>query len=268
MSAYHLLCITIFLVTYALNMTYISVFYHRGFTHEAIRINPRLRRFIVQSGSWITGIDIKAWACMHRMHHMYSDTAQDPHSPKRWGIAGTMLGQLRSYEATIRGLLRGQPEYTSVVSDLDFGVSYLNRKRLWALPCVLHATVWLVSGLMFNAWLFGFAYFAGMMSHPVQGWLVNAFGHAVGYRNFKTSDDSRNNTFVAWTCFGEGYQNNHHRFPKSAKFSMRWFEFDFGWLVTQVLATLSVVEIVSIAQGKEAVAAAGRDPEIAVVATY
>ncbi len=267
MTSYLLLCVAIFLVTYALNMTYISVFYHRGFTHEAVRINPRLRRFIVESGSWITGIDIKAWACMHRMHHMYSDTMKDPHSPKRWGIFGTMIGQLRSYEATIRGLMRGKPEYTSVVKDLDFDVSFLNKKRLWALPYVLHAAVWLISGFVFNAWLFGFAYFAGMMSHPIQGWLVNSFGHAVGYRNFKTSDDSRNNSFVAWTCFGEGFQNNHHRFPKSAKFSMRWFEVDFGWLVTQVLASLSVLEIVNVASGKEAIAAS-EDTEIAVVATY
>lgn len=267
MSGYLMLCLGIFFLTYSLNMTYISVFYHRGFTHESIRIHPKLRKFIVVSGSWITGIDIKAWACMHRMHHMYSDTMNDPHSPKRWGLFGTMLGQLRSYEATIRGLMRGKSEYTNIVRDLDFDVSLLNRKRLWALPYVLHGGVLLVCGLAFNAWLLGLAYFIGMMSHPVQGWLVNSFGHAHGYRNFKTSDDSRNNTFVALTCFGEGFQNNHHRFPKSAKFSMRWFEFDFGWLVTQLLASMAIVEIVNVASSKEAVAA-GEDPEVAVVATY
>ncbi len=90
----------------------------------------------------------------------------------------------------------------------------------------------------------GLCYYLGMMSHPIQGWLVNSFGHAVGYRNFATSDDSRNNTLVAWTCFGEGYQNNHHRFPKSAKFSMKWFEFDFGWVVTKLLAAVGLIEIV------------------------
>ncbi len=267
MTNYYWLCTAVFLGTYCLNMTYISVFYHRGFTHESIRIHPKLRKFIVISGSWITGIDLKAWACMHRMHHMYSDTMNDPHSPKRWGLLGTMLGQLRSYELTIRGLMRKKPEYTNIVRDLDFDVSLLNRKRLWALPYALHAAVWLTCGMVFNSWLLGYAYFAGMMSHPIQGWLVNAFGHAHGYRNFKTSDDSRNNTLVALTCFGEGFQNNHHRFPKSAKFSMRWFELDFGWFITQVLASLSVVEILHVASGKDAMAAS-EDPEIAVVATY
>lgn len=249
--AYYILCLATLVITYSLNMTYISVFYHRGFTHESIKINPRLRRLIVVSGSWITGIDLKAWACMHRMHHMYSDTMKDPHSPKRWGIFGTMIGQLKSYKTTIRGLMRHKPEFTSIVSDLDFDVSFLNRKKLWLLPYVLHFAVWLICGLGFNAWLLGYCYFAGMMSHPIQGWLVNAFGHASGYRNYNTSDDSRNNTPVALFCFGEGFQNNHHRFPKSAKFSMRWFEFDFGYLVARALEELSIIEILHIDDGKE-----------------
>jgi stearoyl-CoA desaturase (Delta-9 desaturase) len=248
MDIYHILCLVVFAGAYALNMTYISVFYHRAFTHDSVAINPRLRQFIIQSSSWVTGIDLKAWACMHRMHHMYSDTMKDPHSPKRWGIFGTALGQLHSYNQTLRGLIKNRPEYMTVVQDLDFPVNALNKRGLWLAPYALHGFVWLFCGLAFNAWLLGFAYFLGMMSHPVQGWLVNSFGHAVGYRNFNCSDDSRNNTLVAWTCFGEGYQNNHHRFPRSAKFSMRWFEFDLGYLVTKLLAALGIVEILHVAK--------------------
>ena len=237
-------CAIVFAITYCMNMTYISVFYHRGFTHEAIRMSPGLRRFVIATGSWITGIDIKSWACMHRMHHMYSDTQQDPHSPKRWGIFGTLTGQLYSYKATMRGLLKKNPKYTNLVKDLEFDVSILNKNALWYGPYAFHVGVSLVLALGFGLWLMGLCYYLGMMSHPIQGWLVNSFGHAVGYRNFATSDDSRNNTLVAWTCFGEGYQNNHHRFPKSAKFSMKWFEFDFGWVVTKLLAAVGLIEIV------------------------
>lgn len=248
MDSYQILCLVVFAGAYALNMTYISVFYHRAFTHEAIRIHPKFRPFIIKSSNWVTGIDLKAWTCMHRMHHAYSDTMQDPHSPKRWGIFGTALGQLYSYNKTLRGLLRRNPEYTTVVKDLDFPVSDLNRRGLWLVPYLAHAAVWLVCGLVFNAWMLGAAYFVGMMSHPVQGWLVNSLGHAIGYRNYNCADDSRNNTLVAWTCFGEGYQNNHHRFPKSAKFSMKWFEFDLGFVVTKFLARLGIVEILTVAQ--------------------
>jgi stearoyl-CoA desaturase (delta-9 desaturase) len=248
MTSYYVLCLVVFAAAYVINMTYISVFYHRAFTHDSIRINPRIRPFIIKSSNWVTGIDLKAWACMHRMHHTYSDTMKDPHSPKRWGIFGTALGQLLSYNQTLRGLLKNKPDYVAVVKDLDFPVSELNRKGLWLAPYLTHALIWLVCGLIFNAWLLGAAYFFGMMSHPVQGWLVNSFGHAVGYRNFDCDDDSRNNTLVAWTCFGEGYQNNHHRFPRSAKFSMKWFEFDLGFLVTRILAAVGAVEILNVAK--------------------
>ena len=247
MDSYYILCLVVFIGTYILNMTYISVFYHRAFTHEAIRINPKIEPFIVASSKWVTGIDLKAWACMHRMHHMYSDTMKDPHSPKRWGIFGTALGQLHSYNATLRALIKKKPEYTSLVKDLNFPVNDLNKNGLYLLPYLLHALIGIGFGVFFNAWLLGVGYFFGMMSHPIQGWLVNSFGHAVGYRNFNCSDDSRNNTLVAWTCFGEGYQNNHHRFPRSAKFSMKWFEFDLGFLVTKMLAAVGVVEILNVA---------------------
>jgi len=248
MTGYDVLCLVVFLAAYTINMTYISVFYHRAFTHDAIRINPKVRPFIIWSSKWVTGIDLKAWACMHRMHHTYSDTMKDPHSPKRWGIFGTILGQLYSYNATLRGLIKRKPEFTAVVKDLDFPVNNLNRNGMWLMPYLIHAVIGIFCGIVFNAWLLGFAYFFGMMSHPIQGWLVNAFGHAVGYRNFNCSDDSRNNTLVAWTCFGEGYQNNHHRFPRSAKFSMKWFEFDIGYVVTKILAAFGVVEILNVAK--------------------
>jgi stearoyl-CoA desaturase (Delta-9 desaturase) len=246
--SYYWLCFAIFALAYGLNMTFISVFYHRGLTHEAIRLQPALRRFVIASGTWITGIDIKSWVCMHRTHHTYSDTQKDPHSPKRWGLFGTVKGQLLSYKKTLRELKRNNPEYTSMVSDLEFDISFLNRKKIWLLPYVIHFTVWMVRGVTIDACCSGYAYFLGMMSHPVQGWLVNAVGHAVGYRNFNVSDDSRHNTAVALLCFGEGFQNNHHRFPKSAKFSIRWFEFDMGYVVTRFLARLGLVEILSIAK--------------------
>ena len=265
MSHYILLCVVVFALAYMINMTYISVFYHRAFTHDAIRLTPWFRTFVIKTGPWVTGIDLKAWSCMHRMHHMYSDTQKDPHSPKRWGIFGTAIGQLYSYNQTLRGLIKRRSEYTSVVSDLNFDVNYLNRNRLWLAPYALHLGVLLVCGFVFNAWLLGLGYFVGMMSHPVQGWLVNSFGHAVGYRNFNCSDNSRNNTLVAWTCFGEGYQNNHHRFPRSAKFSMRWFEFDFGYAVTALLAATGLIEILNIAKMTDS--AEDHDTDLAQAAT-
>jgi stearoyl-CoA desaturase (Delta-9 desaturase) len=86
-------------------------------------------------------------------------------------------------------------------------------------------------------------YWIGLMSHPVQGWMVNALGHAYGYRNFDTPDQSRNNTLVAWTVLGEGFQNNHHKHPGSAQFSWRWWEVDLGYVICLGLDALGILQV-------------------------
>jgi len=82
-----------------------------------------------------------------------------------------------------------------------------------------------------------------VMSHPVQGGLVNSLGHAVGGRNFETDDNSRNNHLAAWLIFGEGFQNNHHRYPGSAKFSYRRHEIDLGYVACVALEKVGLAEI-------------------------
>lgn len=244
--SYVLLCAAMLVAGYLLNILYITVFYHRGLTHGAVRLSPLTRRFVVATGSWVTGLDPKGWAVMHRMHHAYSDTAQDPHSPQHYGIFGVMLAQLRSYQRVLRGLLRNDPEIAAVAKDLDFPVNVLNRKKLWILPYLLHIAIGLGIALSLDAWWLGYCYFLGIMSHPIQGWMVNSLGHAHGYRNFETTDASRNNTLVAALVFGEGYQNNHHQYPASAKFSVRWFEVDLGYVLCRVLQAFGALKIVNI----------------------
>ncbi len=239
---YLLLCALVFVLAYTLNMLTISVGYHRGLAHGAVALGPMLRRIVIAGGSWITGLDPKAWVVMHRMHHVHSDTPQDPHSPVHVGIMGVGLAQLRSYERAVAGLVEGDPVYAQHAQDLDFDVNWLNRHHMWLMPYVVHGLVGL--GLVaLGGWLLGLAYFFGMMSHPVQGGLVNALGHAVGGQNFDTGDHSRNNLAVAWLIMGEGLQNNHHRFPRSAKFSYRRWEPDPGFAWCLVLETLGLLRI-------------------------
>lgn len=237
---YYLICLGVFLLGYLVNIAYISVFYHRGLTHGALTMSPSLKRLVVATGNWVTGLDPKGWSTMHRLHHRHSDTPKDPHSPVHSGFFGTAMAQLNGYKRTLKGLIRKEKAYTSISSDFDFDVSWLNKKGLWYLPYVFHGAISLAMGLM-GAWLLGFAYFAGIMSHPIQGWMVNSMGHALGYRNFETSDNSRNNTLVAWLVAGEGFQNNHHRYPQSVKFSLKWFEFDWGFLMASILRFFGLV---------------------------
>jgi stearoyl-CoA desaturase (delta-9 desaturase) len=232
-----------FALSYGLNIVYMSVFYHRGFTHGAFVMGPRLRRFVASTGSWVTGLDPKAWACMHRLHHLHSDGEADPHSPHQVGILGVFRAQLVSYVRVLRGLAVGRERYTNIVCDLEFPVSWANRGRLWFTPYLLHVAIGVATGAAFHDAGLGLAYWIGLMSHPVQGWMVNALGHKYGYRNFETADQSRNNTIVAWLVMGEGFQNNHHRFPASAQFSWRWWELDLGFVACCALDAIGLIEI-------------------------
>lgn len=240
---YLILCGAVFIGACLINLTYISVFYHRGLTHGAVVLNPGVQKFVAATGPWVMGIDAKTWTCMHRLHHQHSDTELDPHSPSNSNILMVAYEQLRSYEKIMKYLIMGRKSYTSVVADLDFPVHWLFTKKLWWLPYALHLAVAIGIGVVFNAWLLGLCFFIGMMSHPFEGWLVNSFGHSIGYQNFDNKDDSRNNTLVAWFVLGEGYQNNHHMFPRSPKFSLKWWEIDPGYPVCNFLEMMGVLKI-------------------------
>jgi len=234
-----------------LNIFYITVLYHRGLAHSAVQLNRISLWLVSKTGIWVTGIDPKAWVCMHRNHHMYSDTTQDPHSPVRFGVLGVAVGQLRSYETTLRGLLRKSPKLTTLVSDLKFEVSALNRRKLWLAPIFLHLTIAVGLGLLLGSWWPGLAYYFGIMSHPVHGWMVNALAHRYGYRNFETKDQSTNNTLVSLLVFGEGLQNNHHARPKSANFAKKAGEVDMGYWLCILASKFNLLSMKNSAAGRE-----------------
>ena len=241
---YLLLCAAVFATAYVLNITWISVFYHRALAHRAIELGPHMQRFVVATGPWITGMDPKAWVCMHRLHHAHSDTPRDPHSPMNVGIVGVLLQQYRAYIAIQRGLAQGDARITHRVRDLDFAVPRWMYGRLTALlPYVVHAAIAAAFGAITGMWLLAAAFWIGMLSHPIQGWLVNAFAHSIGGRNFNTRDNSRNTWLLGLLVAGEGFQNNHHAFPASARFSFRWYEVDPGWGVARALEGVGLVSI-------------------------
>lgn len=221
----------IFFLGYLLNIFYITVLYHRALTHRSVTLTPLSMFLLKYTGSWVTGIDPKAWACMHRLHHLHSDTELDPHSPIHQGVLGVAMGQLRSYRRILKRLIVGEPTATELVSDIPFDVNFLNRKKLWYLPYFLHLGLALAISICSGHTLIGVAYFFGIMSHPIQGWMVNSLAHKFGYRNHATPDHSKNNRLVALLVFGEGLQNNHHHAPARANFAVRKLEFDPGfWL--------------------------------------
>lgn len=235
-------CVAVFLAIYTLNMIYTSVFFHRALTHRALRLKRGVRKFVMATGNWVTGIDPLTWVCMHRMHHRYSDTKQDPHSPVHRGFFRLLFVQLKSYSRTMDGLIRHEKKYTEQVKDLGSEVYWLNRHGLSYLPHVMQTLLAIAIGYFFDAWIMGLCFWLAIMSHPFQGWLVNAFGHKIGYRNHATPDNSRNNWWVSLIVMGEGLQNNHHRHPTSAHFAERWYEVDLGYFLCVALWIFGVVD--------------------------
>ncbi len=235
--------VLVFLLGYLINAFYITVLYHRGLTHRAIVMSPGTEKFLALTGNWLTGIDPKAWACMHRLHHLHSDTEHDPHSPVHYGIFGVMLGQLRSYERILGKLKRGDKHYTDVVADIKFDVNFLNRKKVWYLPYLLHIVISVALGYFFGSTWVAAGYYLGIMSHPIQGWMVNSIAHHSGYRNFESADNSKNNLFVAYLVFGEGYQNNHHSRPFAANFAVKPGELDMGYWLCIAAEKLGMIKI-------------------------
>lgn len=218
-----------FVLGYTICAVCISVLYHRGLAHQSITLTPRTKKFVLSFGNWITGIDPLAWSCMHRLHHLHTDTPKDPHSPKNYGIRGTFYAQYRAYNTLLARLIRKDPKCLALVQDIGSEVHWLNRDRLWFVPYLAQGGVALgISGIT-GSFLCGPAFYLGLMSHPIQGWLVNSLGHSVGYRNFDTPDHSTNNLTLGWLVLGEGFQNNHHERPQSPKFSVQWWEVDLGF---------------------------------------
>lgn len=238
------LALCLFIASYSFTIVTTSVGYHRGLAHGAVRIREPFRKMLVVSGIWLTAIDPKGWVVMHRLHHAHSDTPNDPHSPRRLGPFGffkMFREQLVAYDAILDALRAGDERYASIGRDVE--LSWVSRTNRPWLPVLVHVVVALIVVVATGSWLVGGALFAGMMSHVVQGAIINYFGHAHGGRNFAMADDSRNNHLAAWLVLGEGFQNNHHRYPSSARFSYRRREVDLGWAVSLVLEKVGVLEI-------------------------
>lgn len=237
------LALGLFVLGYVVSMTYTSIFYHRALCHEALTVPKWMIKFIEHTGMLMTGIDPKGWICMHRLHHQHSDTKLDPHSPVHTGFWYTFIKNHKSFERILIRLIKHDEKYERIVNDIPFDVHYLNRKGFWYVPFVAHFVIGFAISAYFDNFFAGIGYFLGICGHPLQGFMVNAFGHSIGYRNYNAPDNSTNNTFVAWTCFGEGYQNNHHQHPRSPKFSIRPGEFDPGYVVVRILSLFGMVKI-------------------------
>jgi stearoyl-CoA desaturase (delta-9 desaturase) len=217
----------------------ISMGYHRLHTHRSYKVPLWLDYFFAVCGTLTLEGGPIFWVATHRIHHQNSDQPGDPHSPRDgafWSHVGWIL-----FGETNHNNTRLMSRYAPDLAKFRFHV-WLNDYH-WSPILVLTAILYLAGGVPLVLW--------GNCLRIVFGlhatWLVNSATHMWGARRFATRDDSRNNWWVALISFGEGWHNNHHAHPTSARHGLAWYEFDPSWLLLKVLKAAGIAKSVQVA---------------------
>ena len=226
------------LVLVQITIAGVTIYLHRCQAHRALELHPIVSHFF-RFWLWLTtGMITKEWAAIHRKHHAKCETEDDPHSPRILGINKVLFTGVLLYVEESH-----KPE---TMSRYGHGTPDDWMERNVYTPCNKWGIVILAA---LDIWLFGLV--PGALIYGIQvGWIpfwaagvINGVGHYFGYRNFQTDDDSTN--IVPWAAWigGEELHNNHHAYPTSAKFSIRPYEFDLGWMYITIMSALGLATV-------------------------
>ena len=219
----------------------VTIFLHRAQAHRGLDLHAIPSHFF-RFWLWLTtGMVTKEWVAIHRKHHAKCETVEDPHSPVFYGIKKVLTQGAELYrtesrnQETLDKYSHGVPNdwiERNVYSKYSWQGAGLMLVMNMVLFGPIGATIWAVQ----MAWI------------PVHAaGVINGIGHYWGYRHYTVADTSTNITPIAFWIGGEELHNNHHAFPTSARFSMRWYEFDIGWLYIRILETLGLAKVKKVA---------------------
>lgn len=215
----------------------VTIYLHRSQAHRALDLHPAVALFF-RSWLWLsTAMLTHEWVAIHRKHHAKCETPDDPHSPQTRGLKTVLLRGAELY--------RAEAENPETIARFRHGTptDWIERNVFSRFP-----TLGVVLMLAINLALFGVlglvVWAVQMMWIPIHAaGVINGIGHFWGYRNFDAPDASTNIIPVAFWIGGEELHNNHHTFPTSAKFSVKWYEFDIGWTYIRVLSALRLATV-------------------------
>jgi fatty-acid desaturase len=238
MFSWRALAVTIFLYWMTIGLG-ISMGYHRLHTHRSYQVPRFLEYFFALCGSMTLEGGPIFWVATHRIHHQKSDQPGDPHSPRDgawWSHVGWIL-----FGETNHNNTRMMSKYAPDLAKHRFYV-WLNNYH-WVPVTIASILTLVFAGWQMLLWTCFFRIVFGL--HAT--WLVNSATHMWGARRFATRDDSRNNWWVALITFGEGWHNNHHAHPTSARHGLAWYEFDPSWLLIKMLRAFGLAKAIQIA---------------------
>jgi stearoyl-CoA desaturase (Delta-9 desaturase) len=226
---------------YVFTMLGITAGFHRLFAHRSFQTNKTIQVLLGIAGSMAAQGPVLFWVACHRRHHQNSDRANDPHSPQLHGEGGKgrLLGLWHSHIGWMFN------------HDSENWVRFVPELLKDALIFQIHNLyfVWVFLGLLIPAILAGLL--TGTWSEMISGllwggfvriflvhhstWSINSICHLYGSRTYQTDDASRNNFVCALLTCGEGWHNNHHAFPSSARHGLEWWQFDFTYIIIYLL---------------------------------
>jgi stearoyl-CoA desaturase (Delta-9 desaturase) len=234
-------------VHWQMSVFFQSFFLHRYGAHRQFTMSPRAERFFHFMAWFVMGssyLSPRAYAILHRMHHAYSDTEKDPHSPVYEPNFFRMMNRTKDiYRGIRRGTITPESRFEGGYPSwplLDVKLNTMVTSVLWG---TLYAGIYLAYALAtHHYWVFVLVplhWFLG----PIHGAIVNYCGHRVGYRNFDSDDGSRNTLVFDVLTMGELFQNNHHKFSQSPNFGARWYEIDPSFLIMRGLHAVGLIEM-------------------------
>ncbi len=229
--------LALFLLLTQITILAVTLYLHRSQAHRALELHPAVSHFF-RFWLWLTtGMNTREWVAVHRKHHAHCETENDPHSPVIHGIWKVLFHGVALYtrEAenpeTVHKYAHGTPN-DWVQRQVYDRFRYLGIVLMLAIDLLLFGpiglTFWAGQILWIPFWAAG---------------VINGAGHYWGYRNFITADTSTNLLPVALFIGGEELHNNHHAFPSSARFSMKPWEVDLGWLAIVVLRRIGLARV-------------------------
>lgn len=226
-------------LSYAARMLGITVFYHRGFAHRAFSMPRPVQALGAALGAAAAQRGPLWWVAHHRVHHRFTDRSGDPHSPVVSGFWRSHVGWLFDTRlATDRTTVADLEQFRELrVLDRYHHLAPISTAAgVFVLGTVLH---WLDPGLGTSGpQLLVWGFFVSTTALYHSTFCVNSVAHRFGRRRFETKDASRNNFVVALLTMGEGWHNNHHRYPASARQGLARHEIDPAWLVIRAMAAL------------------------------
>ena len=234
--------IAFFLASYLIRMFAITAFYHRYFSHRTFRTSRPVQFMFALIGAAATQRGPLWWAAHHRQHHKHADGPDDPHSPAGgfwWSHMGWFLSR-RHFATELDRVpdLARFPEL-KLLDRFDLIVPVLYAVFLFGVGAALER--W-APGLGTNGWqLLVWGYFISTVVLIHVTLTINSLAHVWGSRRYDTRDDSRNNWFLAILTLGEGWHNNHHHFPGSARQGFYWWEVDISYYVLWLMEKIGLV---------------------------